>query len=259
MGGGVHEKFRVRIVARADEGVGGFGCFIFGLRQTGTDAGRDVVKQGHVERKKSPSKRANVAAASQRRVLVFASLLTALTLVSALLLALAPAPLRPSAVRSLFALGAPQSLECIFDTSVPVQQHGRWNSIYVRHSQSLSGSALTLAETPGGLPDHFVIGNGDGCVDGELQIGQRWTEQLPPGLPPGLDRIEPGCISICLIGNFDQTGPTQTQQRRLVQLLGVLQSRLQIPAEQVILVPTGGPAGVGTRFPLADMKVQLRP
>jgi hypothetical protein len=142
-----------------------------------------------------PSSKQTPAASPRRKLLVFACLLGGLTLTSALLRALAPAPLSPNAVSSLFAIGAPESLEVLFKTNVPIEP-GRWRYIYVRHSQTLSGSAVTLGEMSGGLPDHFVIGNGDGCVDGELQLAQRWTDQSAAGVPPGLDRISPDCISI---------------------------------------------------------------
>src|SRR5688572_10518462 len=89
---------------------------------------------------------------SQRKVIVFAALLAVMTVTSALLLALAPAPLAPGAASSLFAVGAPDSLDAIFQTATPVQQ-GRWKDIYVHHSLTPAGSAATLGESAGGLAD----------------------------------------------------------------------------------------------------------
>ena len=200
------------------------------------------------------------ASPTRRRVTVLVSLVGVLTLTSALLRALAPAPLNPQASSSLFAIEAPESLDVLFtSTSVPVLD-GRWHYIYIHHSASLGGSAQTLSESATGLPDHFVIGNGDGCADGEIQIGQRWTQQSAPGVTPGATYIEPGCISICLIGDFNQTRPTPTQDRRLVQLVSALQNRLRVPGARVFLdTNTANAAGIGRHFPANEFRSQVLP
>ena len=118
------------------------------------------------------------SAQSRRKFVVFLSLVGLLTGTSALL-RLAPAPLSPGSAGSLFAIEQPTSMDVIFNTNVPVAG-GRWQYIYVHHSQTASGNASTLGSRAGGLADHFVIGNGAGSVDGEVQIGHRWTAQLPP-------------------------------------------------------------------------------
>jgi hypothetical protein len=193
-------------------------------------------------------------------VAVLVSLVAVLTLTSALLLALAPAPLRPQASQSLFAIDTPQTFDSLFDsTGVPVDP-ARWHNIYIHHSDTVSGSAQTLAESSTGLADHFIIGNGDGCGDGEIQVGQRWAQQLTPGLTPGANYIDGDCISICLVGDFNLTQPTPTQQRRLIQLVGALQNKLHIPREHVYLysgVETA--AGIGRYFPGHDFRSQLAP
>ena len=172
---------------------------------------------------------------SNRKVIVFAALAGTLTITSALLLALAPAPLTAEATTSLFAVDTPRNLDVIFDTTVPSAPN-RWKYIYIHHSATASGNTAALAQSAG-LADHFVIGNGDGCVDGELQITQHWAQQesiLTP--PPGISHMDPACISVCLVGDFDQTRPTPTQLRRLGQLVNALQARLQIPADQVWMI-----------------------
>jgi len=197
---------------------------------------------------------------SRRRVIVLISLVGLLTGTSALLLALAPAPLHPQASSSLFAIDAPPSMDVIFDlVSVPLTTN-RWQYVYVHHSAALSGSAATLSEGAAGLADHFVIGNGDGCADGEIQVGQRWTQQLPPARSNGATSIVPNCISICLIGDFNQTRPTPTQQRRLAQLVSALQVRLHIPRTRVWYDPKGdNAAGIGAYFPAREFQNQILP
>lgn len=209
--------------------------------------------------KSAISPREKSAISPRRKFLVFVSLVGALTLTSALLLALAPESLRPDAARSLFASGLPQSFDALFETSVPVRG-GRWRYIFIHQSLTASGDALTLGQSPDGAPDHFVIGNGDGCQDGEIQITQRWTQQDTPGEIPGLPRTQMNFISICLVGDFNQARPTAAQQRRLAQLVNELRRRLDIPEPNVVLSAKGvGIAGVGRNFPVSDLRAQLTP
>ena len=234
--------------------------FIGPCRQNSNERA-DIVAAKRRKAAKSSSRNYSAAPSpTRRRVAVLVSLVAVLTLTSALLRALAPDPLSPQASSSLFAIEAPQSLDVVFSsTSVPVTS-GRWHTIYIHHSGSLSGNAQTLSATAAGLPDHFVIGNGDGCGDGEIQIGQRWTQQQVAGVTPGADRIDPDCISICLVGDFNQARPTVTQQRRLEQLVSTLQSRLAISRKQVFFYSSiGSPAGIGRYFAATDFQSQIIP
>ena len=72
--------------------------------------------------------------------------------------------------------------------------------------------------------------------------------------------MDPACISICLVGDFDNTKPTPTQQRRLEQLVGTLQSRLRITAGDVQVYDLAqSPAGIGHSFPIAAFRNQILP
>ncbi len=201
------------------------------------------------KKKKSPN----------RRVAVFVTLVGMVAFTSVLLLVLAPPPVSPSHWRSLFALDAPDSLDVIFQTQTPVAK-GRWRFIYIHHSRTATGDAVSLSQQSG-TADHFVIGNGDGCIDGEIQMTQAWNHQESITTPPqGATQMDPGCISICLVGDFDSSKPTETQQRRLGQLVGTLQSRLQIPAGDVHVYDLDqSPAGIGHLFPIATFKSQILP
>ena len=196
---------------------------------------------------------------SERKFVVFTTLVGILTLTSALLLALAPAPLTPDATNSLFAIDAPRSLDVIFETQVPPSGH--WKYIYVHHSRTASGNATTLGQSTGGLGDHFLIGNGDGAADGEIQVGQRWDRQTTALPPAGARKIDPSCITICVVGDFDRSLPTPAQMRRLTQLVTALQGRLRIPGSNVMLVTDASPgaAGTGRYFPAAVLKDSLLP
>ena len=211
----------------------------------------------------APTRRKNAGAdkpaASRRRFYVSVSLITLLSGTSALLLALAPAPLKPDTSASLFALDVPRSMDVIFDTANPVTE-GRWKYIYVHHSQTTSGNAATLGTRPGGLADHFVIGNGAGCVDGEIQVGHRWAAQIPAGKTIPSASIRADCISICVVGDFNRSAPTPTQRLRLSQLVATLQGRLGIAGSAIHLIQgTGTAADAGQYFPADSFRQQLLP
>jgi hypothetical protein len=200
------------------------------------------------------------AAAGKRKVVVFASLIVVLTLTSALLLTLEPGQLRPDRPTGLFALDSRDALDPIFDTHTPAASN-RWKYIYIHHSAAPQGSALTLAKGLGGLGDHFVIGNGEGSLDGQIEMGDRWLDQLPPAAPPGAKKIDPNCISICLIGDFHQNLPTPVQMQRLGQLVSSLQAKFKISADQVLMVtdqPANHAMEIGRYFPVSAFRGQLQ-
>jgi hypothetical protein len=195
----------------------------------------------------------------QRKIVVFSTLLGVLTLTSALLMALEPAPITPDAASSLFAVDEPRSMDAVFVTATPVPA-GRWRYVYIHHSRTASGNALTLGQQTHGVGDHFVIGNGDGCMDGEIQISQRWNQQTSALPPAGANTIDPACISICVVGDFDSTVPTPTQIRRLTQLVNALQGQLHIDRSKVLLIQEPkSAAGIGRYFPTTAFRGQLLP
>ena len=167
-----------------------------------------------------------------------------------LLLALAPAPLVPDAARSLYAPSStPQGIDSIFQTPMPIQD-GRWKNIYIHHSKGRY-AASSDGESREGMGDHFLIGSGDGLRDGEIQIGRLWEDQKG-ALPAGAN-VSDNCISICLVGDFEQAGPTATQVKRLQELVKAIQGYCRIPASQVYMYGNNaGPGGIGRLFPTAQ-------
>lgn len=195
---------------------------------------------------------------SERKFIVFTSLVGVLTLTCALLLALAPAPLANDGARSLLAIES--SLNDIWTTDKPVRS-GHWKYIYIHHTKTTSGNAATLGQRTGGLGDHFLIGNGSGTFrDGEVQCSQRWINQLPALPPDGVAALDPACISISVVGDFDMSVPTADQMRNLTRLVTLLQDRLGIPAHQVLLARDAKTAaGSGQYFPIAAFRQSLLP
>lgn len=194
---------------------------------------------------------------SQRKVVVLTSLVGVLALTSALLRFLAPPPLLAETTSRSTA--DTDLLEDVFKTSESAKP-GRWKFIYIHQSLTTAGNALNIDQAGGELGDHFLVGNGDGCQDGEIQIGQRWNRQSKAAPPPGTDQIDPDCISICLVGDYDHDLPTSTQLRQLAQLVHTLQGRLQIPADKVVFLHQPGSASsIGANFPSTAFRQELLP
>lgn len=196
-------------------------------------------------------------ARARRRAVVMMTFLGSIAGVSLLLMLLAPAPLAPDASRTLFATGVAESIEQALEPGAPPGV-GRWRRVFVHHSRTDYGSAATLGRGPHGLGDHFLIGNGRGCADGEIQVSRRWDMQLaaaPPGATLGDD-----CISICLVGDFDRAAPTTAQLRRLEQLIVAIRERYGVAPENVVAFDVAGsPAGIGRNFPPSRHVRTIRP
>ncbi len=115
----------------------------------------------------------------------------------------------------------------------------QWRHIVIHHSASASGSAKSFdrfhreeRRMPNGLAYHFVIGNGRGMEDGEIQIGNRWKKQIEGGhlTSYALNQIS---IGICLVGDFQKTKPTTRQMKQLEALVKYLMKRTNIPVSRV--------------------------
>jgi hypothetical protein len=194
---------------------------------------------------------------SRRSFVVLSSLVGVLTLTSVLLRAMQGAPLTADAATGLMASDSRDALAVVFRTQTPAPPM-RWTAIYIRHSKTSSGNALSVGPDARAAGDHFVIGNGDGAVDGEVQFTPRWNTQSAAQPAPGVSDIDPACISICLVGDFDKTAPTPTQLKRLEHLVQALQDRFRIPSRQVWLFDyPGTSAGVGKFFPASAFQSKL--
>lgn len=196
---------------------------------------------------------------TRRKFIVMLSLVCVLSVTSALLLALAPPPLSESqAFDSLSAAdSAPNAAadlaSSLLHTHQPTQP-GHWKYIYIHQSGTPFGAAA-------GLGDHFLIGNGHGSIDGQIQMTQHWNNQTAAVAPPGVSSIDPDCISICLIGNLDAKPPTALQTHRVAELVSSLQGQLDIGSDKVYFVSDAkaGVAGIGNKFPAAELRAQLLP
>jgi N-acetylmuramoyl-L-alanine amidase len=122
----------------------------------------------------------------------------------------------------------------------PSGQERPWRFIVVHHSATTWGSAdafdrIHRARGWDELGYHFVIGNGSGAGDGEVQIGPRWFKQkhgahCKVSNHPEYNDVG---IGICLVGNFNDSRPTEAQMRSLASLVRFLMDRYHIPQSQV--------------------------
>jgi hypothetical protein len=169
----------------------------------------------------------------RRTVIVWATLIGAMTVASGLLLILEPRPLPPTGGMALAAIEtSSDGLDRIFQTR-PEPTPGRWDRIVITHSGQTVGSAASIGDIHqklgyGGLQYHFVIGNGRGTDDGLIQVGYLWMHQADSLYA---DRA----ITICMVGNGDKAPPTRAQMDQLVRLIQALNRRLEMSADDVCL------------------------
>jgi len=121
----------------------------------------------------------------------------------------------------------------------------RWQWIVIHHSATLSGNAAVFdayhqreKDMEYGLGYHFVIGNGNGSEDGQVEVSKRWREQLDGGHTAGKDPKSGKpwnqiAIGICLVGDFEHFMPTARQIASLKALLNELLAMLPINEQNI--------------------------
>ena len=123
----------------------------------------------------------------------------------------------------------------------PNTKHRPWQWVVVHHSATEGGGAKRfdhMHRVDNGWDElgyHFVIGNGSETPDGYVEVGSRWTKQKHGAHAKTPDnRFNELGVGICLVGNFEQTAPTQKQLQSLAVLTAYLMDRYDIPANRVI-------------------------
>lgn len=133
-----------------------------------------------------------------------------------------------------------------------------WRSITIHHSGTFGGNARSFDRTHrmrhmGGLFYHFVIGNGHGSKDGEVEVGWRWKKQKFVNRPQD--------IQICLVGNFNYQNPTPAQLNSLLQLIEILQKQYYITYNNIRThrdVPQATTECPGKNFSLYRVLAELK-
>jgi N-acetyl-anhydromuramyl-L-alanine amidase AmpD len=115
-----------------------------------------------------------------------------------------------------------------------------WKFIVIHHSATYHGNAEAFHNYHtkmgyGGLAYHFVICNGRGGRDGEIQPGFRWKQQIS-GTHVTVDAWYHNIfgIGICLVGNFQKTKPTKKQLSSLIRLIKKLAGKYKISRNKVM-------------------------
>lgn len=162
---------------------------------------------------------------------------------------------------------APQAApatESVGEALATAQSMREWKFLVIHHTATDSGSVETidaahrnrrdsLGRPWRGIGYHFLIGNGSGMGDGEIEATFRWRDQLS-GAHAGIAKYNELGIGICLVGNFEQNGPTPAQMEAVTQLVAQLKQRFQITTSQVLrhgdLKATACP---GKHFPFAQV------
>lgn len=141
---------------------------------------------------------------------------------------------------------------------ISIRTHN-WTTIVVHHSAIKYGNAKIYDQAhrqrgmKNGLAYHFIIGNGIDSGNGEIEMGPRWTKQQHGGHVRSY-QVNKQAIGICLVGNFEQSTPSQKQMQAFTQLTDwltqeVLPQRIRFAGHKDIeknLCP-------GKYFPLAQM------
>ena len=140
-----------------------------------------------------------------------------------------------------------------------------WKYIVIHHSASDSGNADSIGKYHkknrgwvNGLGYDFVIGNGSGSRDGQIEVGNRWNRQID-GAHAGNAEYNKNGIGICLIGNFEHTSPTKSQMSSLFYLINYLQKRCHIHKDNIIYHKTfKKTACPGKYFPYNEIKARFK-
>ena len=163
---------------------------------------------------------------------VLAALLVSMTAGAIILMALGDNP--PSA--GAFSLASLIPVEKAVRSRTP-QSPGRWDRIEIYYSGTKAGNIEQLASL-GGLASaedincHFVICNGLGASDGQIQSTEKWQNQW--SIIPGRTWYGSGqTIRICVIADGKSAHPTDSQRQMMHVLIDELSRMLGIQADFV--------------------------
>lgn len=171
----------------------------------------------------------------RREEKVFAALLVSITVGAIVLMVLGNNP--PSA--GAFSLSRYYRLDPIEKVILArsPQSPGRWSCIEIYYSGTKAGNIEQLASlsglaNPKDINCHFVICNGLGGGDGQIQTTEKWQRQW--SVVPGRTRYDSGqTIRICIIADGKTTLPTDFQIKRVEALVEGLYRKFNIQLEPI--------------------------
>ncbi|HZW33680.1 MAG TPA: N-acetylmuramoyl-L-alanine amidase, partial [Isosphaeraceae bacterium] len=116
-----------------------------------------------------------------------------------------------------------------------------WRYIVLHHSAAASGNLDQIDNEHrkilgyDGCGYHFIIGNGQGSGDGQIEVAQRWNNQKQ-GVHCRNARshdVDEYGIGICLVGDLDRQPPTPRQVAAAQALIGYLGQRYHIESGHI--------------------------
>ncbi|MHC5537609.1 peptidoglycan recognition protein family protein, partial [Singulisphaera rosea] len=127
------------------------------------------------------------------------------------------------------------------DLFLPPKADRPWKYVVVHHSAHETGNYDEIDREHRkvlgweGCGYHFIIGNGTGSPDGQIEVSQRWSNQKH-GVhcrDSKNSAMNEYGIGICLVGDLDNKAPTPRQVAAARALIAYLGERYAIPADHV--------------------------
>ncbi|MEN6385096.1 MAG: peptidoglycan recognition family protein [Phycisphaerales bacterium] len=123
----------------------------------------------------------------------------------------------------------------------PANLEKNWKAIVIHHSATDTGNVASIDDYHrnnngwDGIGYDFVIGNGSGAGNGEIDSTFRWTGQKTGAhcKTDASNWANEQAIGICLIGNFNSRRPSSNQMTSLLKLVRFLSNRYDIPASRI--------------------------
>jgi hypothetical protein len=117
------------------------------------------------------------------------------------------------------------------------QAPGRWECVEVYYSGTKAGDLDQLASLSGlassdDINCHFVICNGLGGCDGQIQTTEKWQEQwsvIPDHTWYGSSKT----IRVCLVADGKSAKPTNAQIKRTEALVEALSAKFGVPPTKI--------------------------
>lgn len=128
----------------------------------------------------------------------------------------------------------------------PTAKARDWKYIVIHHTASEKGSVESIHEehlqkkdANGnawlGIGYHFLIGNGNGMPDGDIEPTFRWRQQLQGAHAGSSDpAYNQQGIGICLVGNFEKHAPSSKQMTALKKLVRTMKGEYRVASKNVI-------------------------
>ncbi len=166
---------------------------------------------------------------------VLAALLVSMTAGTIVLMTLRNEP--PSA--GPFCLSSYYRLDPVEEAIVSraAQSPNRWNCIEIYYSDTKAGNIEQIASLngltqPGDINCHFVICNGLGGNNGQIQTTEKWLRQW--SVIPGKTWYGTGqTIRICIVADGKSSTPTDFQTNRTQTLIEALRKKFDIRPENI--------------------------